>query len=139
MICMKRRNFIALLFFPSAAWAHSYKFGNLAIGHAWIMANPGLEVSAMVPIINGGTEADSLIAATSDIAQSIELRDSAGAVTEFLLEPNKPFPMREAARHLQLFGLKKPLIKGDRVNVILKFKIAGETTIEFHVNDKAGE
>ena len=136
---MKRRTLIGALFLPAMAWAHSYKFGDLAIGHAWIMANPNLEASAMVPIVNDGPETDSLISAKSEIAQSIELRDNTGVVPEFVLEPNKPFPMREAAKHLQLLGLKKPLVKGDRVMVVLTFKRAGETKIEFHVNDKAGE
>jgi periplasmic copper chaperone A len=136
---MKRRTLLAILLFPTTALAHSYKFGALAIGHAWIMANPALEASAMVPIVNGGAEQDSLIGAKSDLAQSVELRDGDATVPEFLLEPNKPFPMRVAAKHLQLIGLKKPLVKGDRVSLVLKFKRAGETTIEFHVNDKAGE
>jgi periplasmic copper chaperone A len=136
---MKRRAFLTLIFIPAAALAHSYKLGTMAIGHAWIMENPGLEASAMVPFVNGGAQDDRLIGARSDIAEAIELRDGATVVSEFLIEPNKPFPMRIAAKHLQLIGLKRPLVKGDRVTVFLKFERAGETPIEFHVNDKAGE
>jgi periplasmic copper chaperone A len=136
---MKRRTLLAFFLLPATAWAHSYKLGSLAIGHAWIMASPVLEASAMVPIVNGGTEEDSLVEARSEIATLVELRDGDKVVSEFALEPNTPFSMRAASKHLQLIGLKQPLVKGDRVAIVLKFKSAGETTIEFHVNDKAGE
>lgn len=136
---MNRRHLLIIGLLPKAAWAHSYKFGSLAIGHAWIEANPALEASAMVPIINEGRENDSLVGAQCEIAQAVELRQGEMVVSEFIIEPQKPFPMRVAAKHLQLIGLKVPLVKGDKVLIKLQFKIAGETTIEFHVNDRAGE
>ncbi len=136
---INRRQLLIIGLLPTAALAHSTRFGSLAIGHAWIQASPTSEASAMVPLINEGRENNNLIGAHCDIAQAVELRDGDRAVSEFILEPGKPFPMRVNAKHLQLVGLKTPLVKGDRVLIKLHFQILGETTLEFHVSDKAGE
>jgi periplasmic copper chaperone A len=136
---MKRRTFLLFLLAAPAAKAHSYKFGTMAIGHAWARATTEAETSAMMPFLNGGAKTDYLISATSEAADKIELRDGATLVSEFEIVPQKPFPMRSAAMHLQLIGLKKPLAKGDHITLTLKFKLAGETTIELHINDQAGE
>lgn len=136
---MKRRTIMTFLFFPASALAHSYKFGAISIGHAWVTATSGSSTSAMMPLVNNREAVDSLIGARCDIAQSVELRDGENLVAEFMLEPRKPFPMRAAAKHLQLLGLKKPMIKGEFISLTLIFRIAGETIIELHVNDHAGD
>jgi copper(I)-binding protein len=60
-------------------------------------------------------------------------------LTAIALDPKKPVPMRPTARHLRLIGLKQPLNKGDRFNLILDFLNAGETTIEVIVEEKPGD
>ena len=136
---MKRRSLLAFLFCPAVARAHSYKVGAISIGHAWAMATSAAETSVMMPFVNNGAVDDSLVGARCDLAQSVELRDGQTVVSEFLLEPNKPFPMRAAAKHLQLLGLKRALSKGDVISMTLIFKSAGEAKIELHVNNHAGE
>ena len=136
---MKRRLFLSLFFVPTASFAHSYKQGAIAIGHAWALVSSGTETVAMMPLYNTADTQDSLIGVSCDAATSVELRDVEITVAEFVLLPRKPFPMRATAKHLQLIGLKRPLVKGDRVSMTLKFRNAGEITLELHINETAGE
>ena len=136
---MKRRNFLCLILLPHVAWAHSYRLGAIQLGHAWGLPTGGPETSVMMPILNTGAEPDVLIAATSPMAQSIEFRDAAMRVDEFLLEPKRRFPMRASAKHLQVIGLAKPMAKDEKLPLTLTFKIAGQISIDVQITDKAGE
>lgn len=139
MNAMKRRIFLALMLLPTMAQAHSSKLGNIAIGHSWAQPSTTEEAQVMMPLINNGETADSLISASSSVATSIELRNVDQVETEFVLDPHKPFPMRAAARHLHLLGLKQALVQGTMFPLTLKFETAGEIEILIHVADKAGE
>jgi periplasmic copper chaperone A len=125
------------------AYAHSSKLGDIAIGHAWGLPSKAGESQIFMPLFNSGADEDSLVAASCDQAQSTELRLTSDytmpAETAFALVPKKPIPMRPTARHIRLVGLKKPLLAGDRITMTLKFAKAGETKIEVHIQDKAGE
>jgi periplasmic copper chaperone A len=136
---MKRRFFLTLMLLPSLAQAHSFKLGNIAIGHAWALPTLSAETQVMMPLLNLGTTTDSLISASSTVATAVELRSAHKATFEFALDPNKPFPMRAAANHLQLLGLTKPLSKGDMFPLTLKFKNSGEIKITIIVADRPGE
>lgn len=136
---MKRRFFLALLLLPSQVWAHSFKLGSIAIGHAWGLPTAGSETSVMLPLLNSGGANDALIKASSPLAQSIELRAGDLNVEEFILQPNRPFPMRAVANHLQVIGLAKPLAKGEKLNLTLTFKIAGQINLDVHIAETAGE
>ena len=136
---MKRRIFLALMLLPTLAQAHSSKLGNIAIGHSWALPSSTAEAQVMMPLLNNGETPDSLIAASSPIATSVELRDADQVETEFVLEPHKPFPMRAAARHLHLLGLNQALVQGAMFPLTLKFKTAGEIEIQIHIADKPGE
>ena len=135
---MKRRFFLGFLLLPQVAWAHSFILGAIKIGHVWALPSDGPETSIMMPILNSGA-ADALIAASSPMAQSIELRDGDIKVDEFALQPNHPFPMRAVAKHLQLIGLAKPLVRGEKLQLTLTFKIAGQINLDVHISDTAGE
>lgn len=140
---MKRRSFLLLALLPSLAQAHSYKLGNIAIGHAWGLPSKDGETQIFMPLFNGGATTDTLVSASYENAKSTELRISNDysklAEAGFELAPKKPFPMRPTAHHVRLMGLTKPLISGDRISITLKFQSAGETKIEVHIQDKAGE
>jgi periplasmic copper chaperone A len=140
---MKRRSFLILALLPSLAHAHSYKLGNIAIGHAWGLPSKNSETQIFMPLFNSGTEEDSLVGASFAQAKSTELRVSSdyktSAETAFVLAPQKPLPMRPTARHIRLMGLTQPLLAGDLIEVTLRFATAGETKIEVHMQDKAGE
>jgi copper(I)-binding protein len=142
---MKRRAFIlGLAAFPAAAHAHSYKAGDIAIGHAWALpVSIATDGQAFFPLVNNGKTPDELVAARSSICSAIELRRNNRyddpPLTSFVLEPGKPLPMRPTARHLRLMGLTQPLVLDQRFTVILDFLNAGEAEIEFHVENAPGD
>ncbi len=140
---MKRRSFLLLALVPSLAQAHSYKLGDIAIGHAWGLPSKDGETQIFIPLFNSGNIVDTLVSASYENAKSAELRISNDyskpPETGFELAPKKPFPMRPTAHHIRLMGLTKPLTSGDRISITLKFQTAGETKIEVHIQDKAGE
>ncbi|MEI7599271.1 MAG: copper chaperone PCu(A)C [Aestuariivirga sp.] len=145
---MQRRGVImglaAAAAWPAAARAHSYRLGDIAIGHAWALpAQVSREGQAFVPLVNNGQTADELVAARSSVCGTIELRRNNRyddpPLTSFLLEPGKPLPMRPTARHLRLMGLDGPLVLDQRFTIILDFLNAGETEVEFHVENAPGD
>ena len=140
---MKRRTFLLFALLPNLANAHSYKLGEVAIGHAWGLPSKDGEIQIFMPLFNGGSATDTLISVSYESAKSAELRISndysKSAEAGFVLQSKKPFPMRPTANHIRLIGLAKPLVSGDRISITLKFQTAGETKIEVHIQDKAGE
>jgi periplasmic copper chaperone A len=139
---MKRRTFLLALLAPTIAKAHSFRHGNIAIGHAWALPSQQNDGQVFFPLANQGTEHDELVAARSEICGSIELRQNNRyddpPLTSIALDPKKPVPMRPTARHLRLVGLRKPLRFGDRFKIILDFLNSGETEIEVFVEEKPG-
>jgi periplasmic copper chaperone A len=134
---MKRRTFLAALLSPAAASAHSYKAGNISIGHAWALPSQQNDGQVFFPLVNTGKAEDELVAARSVICTTIEFRQNNRyddpPLKSVALEPGKPIPMRPTARHLRLVGLREPLVEGDHFIMILDFLNTGETQIEVHV------
>lgn len=140
---MLRRTFLLAFLAPTFAQAHSFRHGDIAIGHAWALPSQQSDGQVFFPLANQGSKHDELVAARSEICSAIELRLNNRyddpPLTTIALDPKKPVPMRPTARHLRLLGLKQPLNKGDRFNLILDFLNAGETTIEVFVEEKPGD
>lgn len=141
---MNRRSMILLVAgWPVAARAHSFKIGAINIGHAWALPTTQQDAQVFMPLLNTAGVEDSLVAARTDIASLAELRPNNkyddAPLQAFVLEAGKPFAMRPTSRHLRIVGLAKPLVKGDRFNIVLDFLNAGEIEIEVHVQDKPGE
>jgi periplasmic copper chaperone A len=141
---MSRRIFLAAcLLAPRAALAHSFRHGDIAIGHAWALPTTHNDGQAFFPLVNNGKERDELVAARSKVCGLIELRqnnrydDPPLAAIE--LDPGTLIPMRPTARHLRLVGLDQPLEAGDRFAIILDFLNAGEVEIEVIVEQTPGE
>jgi copper(I)-binding protein len=129
-------------FLASAAFAHSYMAGKIAIGHVWALPSETNETQAFVPFSNRGDAADELVAARSSICSTIELRQTNlyddPPLKSIALLPGKPVAMRKGARHLRLMGLTRPLKSGDRFDMILDFLNAGEAAVEVIVEDGSG-
>jgi hypothetical protein len=145
---MQRRGVImglaAAAAWPAAARAHSYRLGDIAIGHAWALpAQVSRDGQAFVPLVNDGKVADELVAARSSVCGAIELRRNNRyddpPLTSLLLEPGKPLPMRPTARHLRLMSLRDPLLLDQHFTIILDFLNAGEMEVEFHVENAPGD
>ena len=134
---------MALMLWPAMASAHSYKLGSIAVGHAWALPSQQTDAQVFMPMLNMGKTADELVAARSDVASLIELRKNNRyddpPENSFVLQQNKPFPMRPTANHLRLIGLTKSLKVGDQIRLVLDFLNAGEIEIVVHVNERAGE
>jgi periplasmic copper chaperone A len=138
---LKRRHLFALplLLLPRSAFAHSYTLGALAIGHAWAKPSTGAETEAMMPVANSGSAGDALISASTPVADRVEFRVENVKFDKLELAVGRPFPMRPKGTHLQLIGLKKPLVKGDVVPLTLVFEKAGTIDVELHVENSPGE
>jgi periplasmic copper chaperone A len=140
---MKRRTFLTGLLWSATASAHSYKSGDVAIGHAWALPSQNPEGQVFFPMVNNGKAREELVAARSDICALIEMRQNARyddpPLKSFILEQAMPIPMRPSARHLRLIGLKKSLVNGDKFILILDFLNSGETEIEVHVAEGPSE
>lgn len=129
---------------PALARAHSYRAGDIAIGHAWALPSQvSGEGQAFVPLVNNGKTQDELVAARSSVCGAIELRRNNRyddpPLASFVLEPGKPLPMRPTARHLRLMSLRGPLLTDQRFTIILDFLNAGEMEVEFHVENAPGD
>ena len=114
---MKRCAILLLPFIVTAAQAHSLKWGDIKIGHAWALpAEVAVDGQVFMPLFNAGNTPDSLIAARSSMAGVVELRSNNRyddpPATEFSLDPGKPLAMRPTAHHLRLVGLRNPLKLG---------------------------
>jgi copper(I)-binding protein len=140
-----RRAFLVSTFavlFTVGAQAHSYKAGEIAIGHVWGLPSDTNEAQVFAPMSNRGQEADELVAARSAIASVIELRQNGRygdpELKSIELLPGKPVAMRKGARHLRLIGLTRSLKPGDRFEMILDFLKAGEVVVEVIVEDGSG-
>lgn len=141
---MHRRTLIlGLVALPATARAHSFKHGDIAIGHAWALPSQQSGGQMFFPLVNNGSQPDALIAARSSICTLIELRMNNRyddpPLEAIALEPGKPVAMRPKARHLRLMGLSQPLKVGNRFTAILDFLNAGEVEIEVHVEESPGD
>jgi copper(I)-binding protein len=105
---MKRRAFLTAvgLIIPLPALAHSFRLGDVSIGHAWALPSRQIDGQVFFPLVNNGKTRDELIAARSDICGLIELRQNNRyndpPLKSIALEPGVPVPMRPTGRHLRL-------------------------------------
>lgn len=129
---------------PAAANAHSYKLGDIAVGHVWApppeKAATGIPIYG--PILNRGDKTVQLISASTPIAEEVRFRaDKEGEVrwpTAVELRPGKPFALAAWREHIWLSGLKKPLKNGDSFDLILDFGDAGTLTVQIVVEKASG-
>jgi len=141
---MRKIAIFLILVTLASAWheaiAHSYKQGDISIGHIWAHATPtGATTAAIyVPLLNNGKEPDSLIGASSDLASKIEIHQDTNdnsimkmqKLNSVILEPNKPVSLRPNGIHLMVFGLKQQLKEGGRFPLTLQFEKAGSIKVE---------
>ncbi len=133
---------VALLASVPAA-AHGYGTGDIPVRHPGGRATPpGATVGAgYLEIRNNSGTTDHLVSAVSPIAERVELHVTMrkGEVMKMREAQRLDVPARQrlalrpGGPHLMLVGLKKPLAKGDRVPLTLRFERAGELTIELEV------
>jgi periplasmic copper chaperone A len=143
---------LGILAFSFQTAAHSYKVGEISIGHPHATATPNGASNGAVylaSIKNNSKQPDALIGATSVVSKSVELHTMSieadvmrmrevpeiaiAAGAEIKMEPGKGF-------HIMLMGLKAPLKEGEKIPLKLKFKIAGEIDVIANVEKpKSGD
>ncbi len=100
--------------------------------------------AAFMVLMNHGAEDDRLVAASSDVAQRVELhthKEGANGVMQMIeVEEGFPVPaggMHALARggdHVMFMGLNRSLAQGDIITLTLTFEKAGDMTIEVPVD-----
>jgi hypothetical protein len=129
---------------PAApAAAHGYGAGDVRVRHPWTRATPpGATVAAgYLEIRNSGRTPDRLTGASSPAAAAVEMHVMAREgdvvkmreVRSIEVPGRQRFVLDPKGSHLMLVGLKKPLAKGDRVPLVLRFERAGEIRVELEV------
>lgn len=131
----------ALAAAPAAA--HGYGAGDVRVRHPWTRPTPpGATVAAgYLEIRNSGRTPDRLTGASSSAAAAVEMHvmTREGDVVRMREVRNIEVPGRQRfvldpkGSHLMLVGLKKPLAKGERVPLVLRFERAGEISVELEV------
>jgi copper(I)-binding protein len=126
------------------AAAHEFKLGDLTIGHPWSRATPGGAKigGGYLTVTNNGSAPDRLVAATTTVADHVEIHEMAMANNVMTMRkldngvavpPGKTVAFAPGGYHLMLVGLKAPLKEGDRVKATLTFEKAGPIEVTINV------
>lgn len=126
------------------AAAHEFKLGDLVIGHPWSRATPGGAKigGGYMTVTNNGSAPDRLVAATTNVADHVEIHEMAMANNVMTMRkldngvevpPGKAVAFAPGGYHLMLMGLKGPLKEGDRLKVTLTFEKAGPIEVTINV------
>ena len=130
-----------------AAMAHDYRNGALHVDHPWARPSFSKAVPAAVylTLVNHGDTQDTLIKASSDIAQSTEIHQSVTdengvarmtmAKEGIALAPHQMVSLDQGGFHIMLIGMSKALKIGDEFAMELEFAKAGKTEVIVKVED----
>jgi copper(I)-binding protein len=132
----------AALSLATPVLAHSYKAGEIEIGHPWSRAAPaGVTGAGYLTLNNKGSSADRLLGARADIARAVEIHSNSmeGGVMRMRpvqaidIAPGAEVALAPGGLHIMLIGLKQALVQGNRVPLTLVFEKAGEVQVELAV------
>jgi periplasmic copper chaperone A len=125
---------------------HALAQGDIEVREAWSRATPpGAKLGvAYMEIRNRGPQAERLIAASTPVARSVEMhvtqRDGEvmkmRQVQGFDIPARERITLRPGGSHLMLVDIAKPLEKGERFRMRLRFERAGEMEIELQVQEQ---
>lgn len=124
------------------AMAHDTTAGALTIAHPHARPNlPNRPTAAYLTISNAGSEADRLVAATSDAFGTIELHtmhEHDGVMKMMPIEAvdvpaGETAALTPGGMHLMLFDAKQRFKIGDSFDAVLSFEKAGDVPVTFMV------
>jgi len=131
---------------PSLAQSPEARVGQLVVNQAWSRPTPPTASVAAVyfSINNGGGKADRLEALSSPIAAKVELHESHNQQGVLKMRELTSLPCPAGATvvsapggvHVMLIGLNRPLVAGMVFPVSLKFRDAGNLTLQVAVLDR---
>jgi copper(I)-binding protein len=133
---------LALAASSGVAHAKDTKVGNLVIEAPWSRATPGRSKIGVgyLAIVNIGNKTDMLKAASSPIAERVEVHATSmrnGVMRMRRVENGVEIKAQEVTEfkpgglHLMLIGLKKPIVKDETFPVQLVFAKAGKVDLTF--------
>ena len=133
----------------SAAAAHDFTAGAIAIDHPWSRATPkGASVAGgYLKITNTGSTPDRLIGGSAEVAKRFEIHEMSmdGGVMRMRelkngleIAPGATVELKPGSYHIMMMNLSRPLSKGDRVKGSLTFEKTGKVDIEFAVEAIGG-
>jgi len=127
------------------AWPHSHEKGDIQVRHPWSRATPaGAKVGVgYLEIRNNGTRPDRLLSATTPVAARVELHVTSREgevmkmrqVRSFEVPAGSRLELGPGAGHLMLVDINRPLKKGERFPMTLRFERAGEIELEVEVQE----
>jgi copper(I)-binding protein len=139
--------FAALLAPAPAARADDVRAYDVEIVQPWARASaPGVPVAVVfLRLNNDGDLPERLLRASSPLAERIELRrhviegsdirpQRVGAIG---IPPHETVELIPGGLHLALFGLREPLLPGQRFPMTLSFERAGSAEVTVEVTDAA--
>ncbi len=94
---------------------------------------------AFLTVVNPGSTADRLVAASTPVAQSVELHETIDDNGVMKMRPvpggyevpaNGKLELKPGGKHLMFVGLSSPLTEGQEVEITLTFEKAGDVTIK---------
>ncbi|MGJ4947741.1 DUF1775 domain-containing protein [Bradyrhizobium sp. HKCCYLS20291] len=125
---------------PPRGAASGVAKGDIVVSGGWSRATPGgAKVGAgYFAITNTGREPDRLVAASADIAETVEIHDMSNRDGVMVMRPleeglaipaGRSVALTSGGLHLMLTGLKAPLVEGKSVAVTLQFERAGKMAV----------
>ena len=140
-----RLSLLALLLFTSLVFAHSSEKGEIQVRHPWSRATPpGAKVGVgYMEIRNNGRQPDRLLSASTPLAKKVEMhvteRDGEvlkmRQVKSFEIPARERYELRPGGAHLMLVDITRPLQKGERIALTLRFERAGELEVQLEVQE----
>lgn len=135
-----RRNVILALF-ALVATACGQAAREPVVADAWANATPPAATVGAVYLQVTTTEADTLLAATTTVADHVEMHTSSEEDGMMRMRPlpnvqlaaGKPFTFSPMGAHFMLMGLRQPLQAGARFPMTLQFEKAGPLTVQVEV------
>ncbi len=135
---------LALSAMASAALAHGYKTGNLAIQSPWSRETASGQTAGggFMTVTNEGASEDRLLSGTSPVAAEVQLHTMTmdGGVMRMrqvrggIAVPAKgTLELKPGSYHIMFMGLKRQLRQGERFPVTLRFQRTGSVTVQFAV------
>lgn len=136
---------VSFIFFNLEVLAHSYKQGDISIGHIWAKPTSAGDRSAEIyfPLLNNGKVTDKLIAASASWAEKVLMiqatnnDDKREILSYVVLSPNKPVSFIPHRLFLSAEGLKVSLQEGQMMPIELRFEKAGTVKVDVKIEAKS--
>jgi copper(I)-binding protein len=132
----------------TTAFAHGYTSGTLSIAHPYALPTPPGATTGgayLKEIDNKGAIADTLLSASSPIADRVELHNMQmdgnimrmRDVKTIAIAPGASVAMAPGGGyHLMMIGIHQPFVVGKDIPLTLQFEHAGKVDVMLHVQER---